>query len=206
MQLCARRWSSMRDAPNPPYRGRARRWARRAAAARLVEQRLGQRDAGLLSGGEPTRGAVEKIVQDEILGEPRDFLLARGDAIKHRENQQILPNRESMRHVDIGAFEIHAAQHARPIGRHVGAERANVARGRLDQPHDHADRRGLAGPVAAQQRRHRTRGKREVQRPDDAPAVVGFGKPPHREGFVGLGRRHGWGFTLARRTGARRRR
>ena len=27
---------------------------------------------------------------------------------------------------------------------------------------------------------------------DDAPAVVGFGESPHREGFLGLGRRHGW--------------
>jgi len=84
----------------------------------------------------------------------RQFADARrdiGDAVKLREDRQILPHRQPRRHVDIGAFEIHPVQHAVAFLRHLRAQHGDAAGGWRDQPHDHGDGGGLAGAVAAEQ-------------------------------------------------------
>ena len=118
---------------------------------RLVDQRLRQRHAGLLPGRELAVGAVEEIVEIEIGGELRDAFAQILDRIEPAEDGEVLPHREPHRHVDIGAFEIHPAEHLGALLRHRMAEHLDAARGRQHQPHDHGDRRGLAGAVAAEQ-------------------------------------------------------
>ena len=71
--------------------------------------------------------------------------------IEPAEHGEVLPHREPHRHVDIGAFEIHPAQHLGALLRHRMPQHLDAARGRQHQPHDHGDGRGLAGAVAAQQ-------------------------------------------------------
>ena len=71
--------------------------------------------------------------------------------IEPAEDGEVLPHREPHRHVDIGAFEIHPAEHLGALLRHRMAEHLDAPRGRQHQPHDHGDRRGLAGAVAAEQ-------------------------------------------------------
>ena len=83
----------------------------------LVDQRLCQRHAGLLPGGELAIGAVEEVAEIEIGGELLDALAQIGHRIEPAEDRQVLPHREPHRHVDIGAFEIHPAEHARRFAR-----------------------------------------------------------------------------------------
>ncbi len=95
---------------------------------RLVDQRLGQRNARLLSGRELSGGPVEEFGKRRVRGQARD---ARGDVrhvIEPGEYGKVLPHGQPMRQVDIGAFEIDAMEH--PIGllRHVGAEHLHPSR------------------------------------------------------------------------------
>ena len=71
--------------------------------------------------------------------------------VEPAEHGEVLPHRQPHRHVDIGAFEIHPAEHVGALLRHRAAEHPDAARGRQHQPHDHRDRGGLAGAVAAEQ-------------------------------------------------------
>ena len=73
------------------------------------------------------------------------------DRIEPAEDREVLPHREPHRHVDIGAFEIHPAQHIGALVRHRTAQHPDAPRSRQHQPHDHGDRRGLAGAIAAEQ-------------------------------------------------------
>ncbi len=117
----------------------------------LIDQRLRQRDAGLLPGREFSVGAIEKILEIEVGGELFDALGEILHRIEPAENGEVLPHREPHRHVDIGALEIHPAEYlGAPLG-HRMTEHLNAPRGRQHQPHDHGDRRGLAGAIAAEQ-------------------------------------------------------
>ena len=118
---------------------------------RRIDQRLRQRDARLLPGGELAVWAVEEILQVEIVGELRDAVLQLLDRIEAAEHGEVLPHREPHRHVDIGAFEIHPPQHLGAFRRHRMAQHLDGTGGRQHQPHDHGDRRGLAGAIAAEQ-------------------------------------------------------
>ena len=117
----------------------------------LVDQRLRQRHAGLLPGRELAVGAVEEIAEIEIGGELLDALAQIRHRIEPAEDREILPHREPHRHVDIGAFEIHPAEHLGALLGHRTAQHLDAPRGRQHQPHDHGDGRGLAGAVAAEQ-------------------------------------------------------
>ena len=117
----------------------------------LVDQRLGQRHARLLPGGEFAVGAVEEVAEIEIGGELLDALAQILHRIEPAEDREVLPHREPHRHVDIGAFEIHPAQHLGALLGHRIAQHLDAPRGRQHQPHDHGDGRGLAGAVAAEQ-------------------------------------------------------
>src|ERR1035438_9272339 len=48
-------------------------------------------------------------------------------AVETSEHAQILPHGEAMRHVDIGTLEVHPAERAVTVARHVDAERADLA-------------------------------------------------------------------------------
>ena len=94
-----------------------------------------------------------KLVQVELIGQRPD---AAGDvraAVEHAEHIQVLPHGEPHRHIDIGAFEVHPVQHAMALARHRGAKHGDLPERRLNQAHDGRDGRGLAGAVAAEQRR-----------------------------------------------------
>ena len=132
----------------------------------IVDQRLGESHARFLSRRETPTRTIEKLDQREVRGKPRDFPFYVSNAVEPRENAQILPHRKAMRHVHIRALEIHAAQHLMALVRHIVIERADRAARRRNQPHDHADSRRLAGTIATEQRRRRTRVKRERERLD----------------------------------------
>ncbi len=110
----------------------------------FVQKRLGERHARLLPGRELTGRAIEQIFKGEILRKSSDARFDIGDGIELGEDCEILPNREPMRHVHIRALEIHSSEHAVAIAPHIGAEHADAARRRQNEPHDHADRRRLA--------------------------------------------------------------
>ena len=118
---------------------------------RLVDQRLRQRDAGLLSGREFAVGAIEEILQVEVGCELFDALGEILHRIEPAEDGEVLPHREPHRHVDIGALEIHPAEHLGALLRHRVSQHTDASRGRQHQSHDHRDRRGLAGAIAAEQ-------------------------------------------------------
>ena len=117
----------------------------------LVDQRFRQRHPGLLPGGEFAIGTVEEIAKIEIGGEFLDPLAQIRHRVEPAEYREILPHREPHRHIDIGAFEIHPAQHVGALLGHRTAQHLDTPRGRQHQPHDHGDGRGLAGAVAAEQ-------------------------------------------------------
>ena len=91
---------------------------------RAVEQRLGERDAGLLAGRELAGRPVEEFVELEIGGELGDARVDIGDRVKLGEHGKILPHREPHRQRHIGAFEIHPVQHAIALFRHLRAQHA----------------------------------------------------------------------------------
>jgi len=116
----------------------------------LVDQRLRQRDARLLTGRELAVGAIDEIAEVEIRGQLRDAVREILHCIELAEHGEVLPHREPHRHVDIGALEIHPAQHGRALLGHAMPQHLHAAGGRQHQAHDHRDGRGLAGAVAAE--------------------------------------------------------
>ena len=96
-------------------------------------------------------GRSRKSPSARSFGELRRSL--RRDRRRRRagRRREILPHGEAMRHVDIGTLEIHAAERGVAIARHVAAEDVDRTGRRFDEAHDHADRRGLAGAIAAEQ-------------------------------------------------------
>ena len=77
----------------------------------LVDERFRQRDPRLLPGRELAVGTVEEVAEIEIGGKFRDALAQVRNGIEPAEDGEILPHRQPHRHIDIGAFEIHPAQH-----------------------------------------------------------------------------------------------
>jgi hypothetical protein len=159
--------------------------------------RLRERDARLLSGRQFTGRTVDKFVKVKISRELRDAFAHRGDPIEHAEDPQILPHREPVRKIDIGALEIDPVQYVVAFARHVGAENHHApARGR-DEPHGHPDGRGLARAVSAQKPGDRARldGKGNAGYGDRFAIVLGefFGL----NGDFGHGQRYFPAFRLA---------
>ena len=76
---------------------------------------------------------------------------------------QVLAHRQAVRQVDIGRREIHPRQRRIAPPQHVDAEDLYPAAGRLQQPEQHGDGRGLARTVAAKQSQHGTARRREAQ-------------------------------------------
>jgi hypothetical protein len=106
------------------------------------------------------------------------------------ENGEVLPHREPHRHVDIGAFEIHAAEHIGAFLRHRMAKNLDAAGGRQHQPHDHGDRRGLAGAVAAEQAGNAAAPDPERHVVDGAGGLVDLDQMRDVDrGLIGRGRR-----------------
>ena len=103
-------------------------------------------------------------------------------AVEPGEDLEVLPHGQAHRHVDVGALEIHAVQHLVALARHVGAEHARLAGGRDDEAHQHGDGGGLAGAVAAQQRRDRAARKREADAVDGGDVAIDLAQLPHVDG------------------------
>ncbi len=141
---------------------------------RIVDQRLGERDARLLSGRQAAGRTVEQIGEIELARQLRDAFAQILDAVEHAEHRQVLPHREPHRHFDVGAFEIHAVQDAIALPRHFGAEHGHAAGGRQDEPHDGGDGRGLAGAIAAEEPGDRTGRQRERNAVDGRNRLVDF--------------------------------
>ncbi len=120
---------------------------------RLVDQRFRQRHPRLLPGGEFAVGAVKEVAEIKIGGEFLDPLAEIRHRIEPAKDGEVLPHREPHRHVDIGTFEVHPAQHVGALVRHRTSQHLDAPRGRQHQPHDHGDGRGLSGAVAAEQPR-----------------------------------------------------
>ncbi len=117
---------------------------------RGIDQRLGKRDAGLLSRRKLAGGTVDELRQVELARERRNAAFEILNRVEQPEHGEILPHRQPVRHVDIRALEIHLVQHMVALARHLGAEHLDGAGGGRDEAHDHGDGGGLAGAVAAE--------------------------------------------------------
>jgi hypothetical protein len=147
----------------------------------LVEQRLGQADARLLAGGELAVGPVQQLGQPELAGHLGDASLQVAHAVEPGEHLEVLPHRQPHRHVDVGALEVHPVQHLVALACHVGAEHACLAGGRHDQPHQHGDGGGLAGAVAAEQRRDRSALEPETDAVHCGNVAIDLAQLPHHD-------------------------
>jgi len=148
----------------------------------LVDQRLGQRDARLLPRREAAGGPIEKDLERETRREFVDAPPQVFDAVEAAEDPQVLSHGEAVRHVDIGALEVHAPENAIAVARHVDPEHTDRAGGGHDEPHDHADRRRLAGAVAAEQAGDRAPGDIERDRVDGVRRAEALGESARCDG------------------------
>ena len=133
-----------------------------------IDQRLGERHAGLLPGRELAGRAVERSARSRSSASSAMRSARCVDRVEPAEHLEVLPHGEPVRHVDIGALEIHPVQHLVALARHLGAEHRHAAGGRHDEAQDHGDGGGLAGAVAAEQPGDGARRERErnaVDRP-----------------------------------------
>ena len=78
-------------------------------------------------------------------------------------------------------------QHAVALARHLGAEHPHRARGRRDEPHQHRDRGGLAGAVAAEQAGDRAGRQRERNAVDRRRGLVDLHEAVGANGGLGTG-------------------
>jgi hypothetical protein len=115
-------------------------------------------------------------VQVEIVGKAGDARRDIGHAIELGEDPKILAHRQAVRQGDIGALEIHAVEHAMAVDGHVVAEDAHASRRRQDEAEDHADGRGLAGAVAAEDPGDRPRFDLKADPVDGGDGLVALGQ------------------------------
>ena len=115
---------------------------------------------------------IQQLGELELAGDLGDAPLEVAHAVEPGEDLEVLPHGEPHRHVDVGALEVHPVQHLVALARHVGAEHACLPRGRHDQPHQHGDGGGLAGAVAAEQRRDRAARERKLMPSTAATSVT----------------------------------
>ncbi len=81
-----------------------------------------KRDSRLLSGRQFSGRPIDEFLEIELGRELRDAFRNVAHAIEPAEHGQVLPHRQTVREIDIGAFEIHSVQNAIGIARHIGAE------------------------------------------------------------------------------------
>ena len=93
-----------------------------------------------------SRNSVRSSSSASVAMRPFEIL----DRVEPPEDLEVLPHRQPMRHVDIGALEIHLVQHLVALARHRGPEHLDRPGGGRHQAHDHGDGGGLPGAVAAQ--------------------------------------------------------
>ena len=141
---------------------------------RAIDQRLGDRHAGLLPGRELSARAIEQVGEIEFLGEARDAAGKILDRVEPAEHRQVLPHRQARRHVDIGALEIHPVQHLIALPRHLGAEHLGGARRRHHETQDHGDGGGLARAIAAEKADDRAALDRKRDTVDGARGLIGL--------------------------------
>ena len=166
------------------------------AGGRLVEQqklRVGQR-AG--AEREPLLPAARQLARELLLApgepEPLDHRARRrariGEPIEPRDEFEVLAHREvlieaeALRHVADVALDLVG------LGADVVAEAGAVALVGREQPAQHADGRGLAGAVGAEEAVDRAALDLHRQVAHDLAAAEGFGQPVDIDGDVGRGR------------------
>ena len=93
-------------------------------ASELDLKELLDRHTGSLSSGQKTRVALAKalINQPDVL--LLDAVLEIGNFVERAEYLEVLPHGQPLRHLDIGALEVHPVQHLVALPRHLGAEHA----------------------------------------------------------------------------------
>jgi hypothetical protein len=89
----------------------------------------------------------------QVLRQRGDPLIALRQAVEPGVDDQVLPHRQAMRQVNIGRGKIHPRQHAVAVAQHVLVKDAHRTGGRQQQAQQDRQGRGLAGAIAAQQRR-----------------------------------------------------
>jgi hypothetical protein len=73
-------------------------------------------------------------------------------------------------------------QHLVALSRHIGAEHARLPGGRHDKPHQHRDGGGLAGAIAAEQRRNGPASQVEAYAINGGDIAVNLAQLPHGHG------------------------
>ncbi len=118
---------------------------------RPVEQRLRQRRAGLLAGGQQSALGVTQVGEVEFPQQLFDAGAQAVDAVQQAEESQILRHRQIAGQRRVNGGEVGARQGPRPLCGDVDAVDLDAARGGGEHAQHHVDGGGLAGAVGAQE-------------------------------------------------------
>jgi hypothetical protein len=129
---------------------------------RLVDQRLGDLDPGLLTRGEVPHPALAEVAEVEQLDQLADPPPGAADRVHAGEDDQAFLDRQRAGQMDIAGGEIRPAQCLEAVGGQVGPEQADGALVGCDQTEEHVERGGLAGSVGPEETDHLTFANREA--------------------------------------------
>ena len=121
-------------------------------------------------------GRSRKSRERERVGELVDLPLDVGHAVEHAEDAQILPHGEAMRQIDIGAFEIHAAEHRVALARRSWPKTRIAPSVGSISPMTMPIVVVLPAPLPPSSPVTRAGRQGEIERPDDAALAIGFGE------------------------------
>ncbi len=163
---------------------------------RLVQHRLGERDARLLAGRQHAAFRVAEAAQIEAVEHRVDARADVADVVEQPEQGQVLQDRKVARQRRVDRREVRALERAGAVAREIDAFDRDRARARLEHAQDHVDRRRLAGAVRAEQADDLVAAHRERDAVDRDGRGIALRKVANGEdglgGRRGIGRGHGW--------------
>ena len=149
-----------------------------------VEQRLGERRTGLLSRRQRADGAIQQILDADLLGKRGNARVRAVQRVEEREHREILAHRQAVRHVHIGRGKIHSRERAMGPPPHVVAERRDSSRSRRHEAEQHPENGRLSRAVAAEQRHRLAAFDREAHPVDRQRRPESLGEIDDTEGGV----------------------
>ena len=149
---------------------------------RLVDQRLCQSQPGLLTGGQGAGGPMHQLAKIEFACKDLQAFTDASQAVEMSVDDEVLPDGQSMRQVDIGRGKIQARQDGRPLVRHVPPKHHDAAFTRRNQTQNHTHGRRFAGALAPQQCRHGARLDGKAQMVDCSDIVEALAQPGDLDG------------------------
>ena len=139
---------------------------------------------GLLSRRQRADGAIQQILDADLLGKRGNARVRAVQRVEEREHREILAHRQAVRHVHIGRGKIHSRERAMGPPPHVVAERRDSSRSRRDEAEQHPENGRLSRAVAAEQRHRLAAFDREAHPVDRQRRPESLGEIDDTEGGV----------------------